>query len=414
MQMRWGGRGIGNEIVAAGAPPGPHRVAPCFPAAPHATTACRRERLAVRRAAHHESHSFATAARSRHDSPAGRRTAHHRVARRLAPLPTPLRRRLPWPPWIHGSWPHSMTRPQRSRCSPSCTGKSHVPGRERAGRAARALRRRRGGQIHPVERPGGPRHAVRAPHGDGDHEVGAGRDTGGIEAPRHPGQNHARGPGRSEQRDQERQVRLRAQRHSATVAVHPSTRVLDVRSHWRRLALLFLAALWSAACDLARPSTHHVFRADSAGVEIVVNAGPDRPLAWTIEPVWTAGGLENQRFSLTRLFRRDVVADRAGRMYVLDRAGYAAPATRTSCRASRRWPWRPRARCGCYGVWWRMNRARSMSLRPTASTSVRCRPGLPSRPPSFLMTDRRRGHGFAGRPADHRLPNRSSVSVWRV
>jgi hypothetical protein len=74
-----------------------------------------------------------------------------------------------------------------------------------------------------------------------------------------------------------------------------------------------------AACG-AGTSDRTSERSDSAGIEIVRYAGPDRPLAWSFDTVLVLGGAESGPQSFYQLGHESVGTDDAGSIYVLDRA----------------------------------------------------------------------------------------------
>lgn len=61
-----------------------------------------------------------------------------------------------------------------------------------------------------------------------------------------------------------------------------------------------------------------VERADSAGVEIVSNSGPDRPLEWTVEPVLTLGGADEGPEAFFGVSSAGIDVDDDGNLYILD------------------------------------------------------------------------------------------------
>lgn len=72
-----------------------------------------------------------------------------------------------------------------------------------------------------------------------------------------------------------------------------------------------------SACD-ASPAATPVERTDSAGVEIVVSGGGDRPLDWRLEPEFTLGGREEGEQTFYRVTASTVDVDSLGRIHVLD------------------------------------------------------------------------------------------------
>lgn len=87
-----------------------------------------------------------------------------------------------------------------------------------------------------------------------------------------------------------------------------------------RLDLRLVPVVLAAACGSGSSASDEAVRLDSAGVEIVANAGEDRALSWRLEPLWRIGGFEDERLGLAGLAAHEVAADRSGRVHVLDRA----------------------------------------------------------------------------------------------
>jgi hypothetical protein len=85
----------------------------------------------------------------------------------------------------------------------------------------------------------------------------------------------------------------------------------------RRLAAIALLAAGCAVQD--QPGST---RTDSAGVELVAYAGPDRPLDWTFDRLFTIGGKDTGEESFYALSPGYVGADAAGNLYVLDRSAH--------------------------------------------------------------------------------------------
>ncbi len=85
---------------------------------------------------------------------------------------------------------------------------------------------------------------------------------------------------------------------------------------------LALAALLPAmaACASAGENDNVVLaeRVDSAGIELVINRGADRPLAGTFTPRLTLGGKDEGPESFFRVGRGRAGVDAAGNIYVLD------------------------------------------------------------------------------------------------
>lgn len=79
------------------------------------------------------------------------------------------------------------------------------------------------------------------------------------------------------------------------------------------------AAVILPACSGAgEEADARVERTDSAGMAIVRNLGPDRPLAWSFEPVLTIGGGLEGPEALSAVWDGGVAADAAGNLYLLD------------------------------------------------------------------------------------------------
>lgn len=91
-------------------------------------------------------------------------------------------------------------------------------------------------------------------------------------------------------------------------------------SHIRptRAAPLLLLALVAAACDAPGGGAPAVSRADSAGVAIVRSGGEDAALPWRFERRHALGGAESGPQAFYALRARQLAADEAGRVYVLD------------------------------------------------------------------------------------------------
>ncbi len=85
-----------------------------------------------------------------------------------------------------------------------------------------------------------------------------------------------------------------------------------------RLAFVSLGAACVSACT---PEGEHVpvaERTDSAGVQVIMNRGPDRPLMLEFTPRLTLGGKDSGPEAFFRVARGTVDVDAAGRVYVLD------------------------------------------------------------------------------------------------
>jgi len=66
----------------------------------------------------------------------------------------------------------------------------------------------------------------------------------------------------------------------------------------------------------------HIQRSDSSGIEIVTHVGPDTPLAWSFDTLFTLGGEETDEESFYEVDPTTVGVDNQGRIYVLDRDAY--------------------------------------------------------------------------------------------
>ncbi|MDP2478908.1 MAG: hypothetical protein Q8W49_00195, partial [Candidatus Palauibacterales bacterium] len=84
------------------------------------------------------------------------------------------------------------------------------------------------------------------------------------------------------------------------------------------LAAIGLASLGAlgSGCGGSGGGSASLTRTDSAGVAIVRNVDADRPLAWTLKPLFTVGGAESGPESFFRV--AGLGADSAGDLYVLD------------------------------------------------------------------------------------------------
>lgn len=87
-----------------------------------------------------------------------------------------------------------------------------------------------------------------------------------------------------------------------------------------RLTTALCASVTATACggDANRPL--EVARADSAGIEIVTTAGPDRTLDWQVEEVLTIDS-ESTEAGVFEPTSAGLAADDEGRLYALDRGG---------------------------------------------------------------------------------------------
>jgi hypothetical protein len=72
------------------------------------------------------------------------------------------------------------------------------------------------------------------------------------------------------------------------------------------------------ACGTGSSEPDRVVRTDSAGIGIVVSTGEDRKLPWRFEPLWSVGGLADERLALSQLAAHEVSAGPEGRIYILD------------------------------------------------------------------------------------------------
>ena len=86
----------------------------------------------------------------------------------------------------------------------------------------------------------------------------------------------------------------------------------------RAKGIIFVMALVMAVCDL--PSVIHAqgTKRDSAGVEIIQVPRADRRIGWTFQKIMSVGGADDDRLTLPELDARYVVANAAGRIFVLD------------------------------------------------------------------------------------------------
>jgi hypothetical protein len=73
-----------------------------------------------------------------------------------------------------------------------------------------------------------------------------------------------------------------------------------------------------AGCERAPDEPAPAERADSAGIQIVTNRGPDRPLALTFTKRFVLGGKDEGPESFFRVATGDVGIDGAGNIYILD------------------------------------------------------------------------------------------------
>ena len=94
-----------------------------------------------------------------------------------------------------------------------------------------------------------------------------------------------------------------------------------MRAH-RRNRLLLSSLLLVAACAAGPSDRVRVERSDSAGVEIVFNAGGDVPLERRFERSFSIGGVDEGPASFGNIGPNGVATDAAGRIYVLDWAAF--------------------------------------------------------------------------------------------
>jgi len=83
------------------------------------------------------------------------------------------------------------------------------------------------------------------------------------------------------------------------------------------VAAVALAAGFAAGCG-GGSRVPSAVRTDSAGIEIVTNPGPDRPLEWRAVREFSLGGADSGPESFYRISRWSVGTDTAGHIYVLD------------------------------------------------------------------------------------------------
>jgi len=95
------------------------------------------------------------------------------------------------------------------------------------------------------------------------------------------------------------------------------------RSHPLAPAIVWAVfALSATACGSGEAGGVRVETTDSAGVVIVRNLSPDRPLAFTSEAVRSLGGKETEEESFYRVGSWNVGTDASGNIYVLDREAH--------------------------------------------------------------------------------------------
>ena len=84
-------------------------------------------------------------------------------------------------------------------------------------------------------------------------------------------------------------------------------------------AALGAAILGGAACGGEAPQQANVIRTDSAGVRIVMSTGPDTALAWRFDTIGVLTDSLGEPWLFTGVTPQQVITDRAGRTYVLER-----------------------------------------------------------------------------------------------
>lgn len=93
-------------------------------------------------------------------------------------------------------------------------------------------------------------------------------------------------------------------------------------ARWPWLLLALLLPLPGCADEGGEEGGAEPLRRDSAGVEIVEDLGPDRPLEWRVERLFALGGAETGPASFYELSSGSVAAGGSGRLYVLDSGNY--------------------------------------------------------------------------------------------
>ena len=93
------------------------------------------------------------------------------------------------------------------------------------------------------------------------------------------------------------------------------------RISFRRMipSLLLSLSLAINACGSADTSSD-VIRTDSAGIEIVVSSGINRPLEWGFHEEFSLGGTDDGPESFYRVSLGSVRADAQGNLYIMDGA----------------------------------------------------------------------------------------------
>ena len=90
----------------------------------------------------------------------------------------------------------------------------------------------------------------------------------------------------------------------------------------RRSVVIPFAVGLLAGCGADTPDEVVVERADSAGVEIVLSQGQDRPLPWRFEPVFSLGGAAEGAEAFFQVGEQSVATDGVGNLYILDRGNH--------------------------------------------------------------------------------------------
>jgi hypothetical protein len=79
---------------------------------------------------------------------------------------------------------------------------------------------------------------------------------------------------------------------------------------------------WLLACADAQPNSHLAERTDSAGVQLVMNSGKDRELAWSFAERFRLGGADSGPEAFYLLTPRNISVAANGDIYVLDNVNY--------------------------------------------------------------------------------------------
>ncbi len=85
------------------------------------------------------------------------------------------------------------------------------------------------------------------------------------------------------------------------------------------LAFVSLLALGLSACDGAEDASSDVIRTDSAGVRLITSGARDTVLPWTFKEIDVLRDSLGEPWLFTNVFTFHVLADRAGRTYVMTR-----------------------------------------------------------------------------------------------